>query len=371
MHKSKGNAIWFDEAVEKIGADAMRWMYATQNPAFDMRFGYNVARETNRKLLTLWNCFTFFKTYNNISNFKFQISNLNLKSKNLLDRWVLSRLNRLIQEATASLEKFDAMKASNAIEYFWINDLSLWYVRRSRKRFQLPENQKDKEQAEQTFYYVLLTITKLIAPFMPFLAETMYQDLKSGGMPESVHLCDYPKVEKKFIDEQLEKEMQETRNIVSLALAKRAELGIGVRQALKELRIKNKELRIKKEFTELIKDEVNVKEVIFDSKINEEIELDATISDELKEEGITREIVRRIQDLRKKAGLMPSDTNITVNYFSSQKIIEIAQKNKEQILLSTKSNNLKENQAKQGEFLTQQEFKIDDQPVWLGLEKTF
>ncbi len=377
MHKSKGNAIWFDEAVEKIGADVMRWMYVAQNPANNMRFGYNVAKETERKILTLVNCVKFFETYtrqgretlspkSEILN-KLQIS----KSNNILDRWILSRLNNAIKIATEGLEKFDAMKASLAIEDFWINDLSLWYVRRSRKRFQNSESQEDKKQAEQTFYYVLLTIAKLIAPFMPFLAEEIYQELKSESGPESVHLCDYPKTEQKFIDEKLEKEMKEARNIVSLALAKRAEVVIGVRQALASLKIRNpkSEIRKNKELLNLIKEEINVKEVIFDGKIKGEVELDTEISEDLKQEGQAREIIRRIQDLRKKAGLLPSDTKIAINYSTESGLAEILLKNKEQILSITKSKELKENSSKQGEFLIQQDFEIASQAVWLALEK--
>ncbi|MDD4990244.1 MAG: isoleucine--tRNA ligase [Candidatus Pacebacteria bacterium] len=375
MHKSKGNAIWFDEAVEKIGADVMRWMYVVQNPVNNMRFGYNVAKETERKILTLTNCVKFFETYarqgREIPNSKKQETDKSQiqNSKNILDKWILSRLNTVIKEATENLEKFDAMKASLAIENFWINDLSLWYVRRSRKKFQNPESQEDKEQAEKTFYYVLLIIAKLIAPMMPFMAEEMYQELKNESGPESVHLCDYPKAEKKFIDEKLEKEMQEARNIVSLALAKRAEISIGVRQALQKLKIQSAKFKVKKEFLELIKDEVNVKEIIFDKKIKEDIELDTEISEELKQEGQVREIIRHIQDLRKKAGLTPSDTNIIVHYFVSPELAKTFLKNQHQILTSTRSQTLRENQTKQGEFLTQQDFEIDKQSIWFALSK--
>ncbi len=371
MHKSKGNAIWFDEGVEKIGADVMRWMYVKQNPASDMRFGFNVAKEVERKILTLTNCVKFFETYGNISNLKSQISNLNLKSDNILDKWILSRLNNVIKEVTESLEKFNSTKTSQAIEDFWINDLSLWYVRRSRKRFQNPENNEDKEQASRVFYYVLLTITKAIAPFMPFLAEEIYQKLKVGEMPQSVHLCEYPQYDKKAIDEKLEQEMQAVREVVSLALAKRTELGIGVRQALSKLKIKNEKLKtiIKNEkLSELMRDEVNIKEVVFDENIEGAVELDTIITDELKEEGRVREIIRHIQDLRKKAGLTPKD--MVVLYFASQnELAEIIRRNQAQILKTTKLQSLKENPEKQGEFLVQKEAKVDVMSLWLAIAK--
>ncbi|MDD5738540.1 MAG: isoleucine--tRNA ligase [Candidatus Pacebacteria bacterium] len=396
MHKSKGNAIWFDEAVEKIGADVMRWMYVTQNPANNMRFGYNVAKETERKILTLTNCVKFFETYADKSKIKNQNSKIQIQnSKNILDKWIISKLNNLIKEATESLEKFDPMKVCLAIESFWINDLSLWYLRRSRKRFQSSENPEDREQGEQVFYEVLLTICKLIGPFMPFLAEDIYQQLKSKDMPESAHLCDWPKENKKFIDQSLEKEMQEVREVVSLALAKRAEVGIGVRQALASLKIRNPkfEIRNKEEFLALIKDEVNVKEIVFDEKIKDEIELDTEISEELKKEGLIREIIRNIQSLRKKAGLTPNDADIVINYFAGEKIVKVLKENQKQILESTRSKEIKEIKERQpvrnaspvnnasrsdagwhsdaggGEFLAQSEFKIDEESAWFGLGK--
>ena len=283
----------------------------------------------------------------------------------------MSRLNNVIKEVTESLEKFNSTKTSQAIEDFWINDLSLWYVRRSRKRFQNPENNEDKEQASRVFYYVLLTITKAIAPFMPFLAEEIYQKLKVGEMPQSVHLCEYPQYDKKAIDEKLEQEMQAVREVVSLALAKRTELGIGVRQALSKLKIKNEKLKtiIKNEkLSELMRDEVNIKEVVFDENIEGAVELDTIITDELKEEGRVREIIRHIQDLRKKAGLTPKD--MVVLYFASQnELAEIIRRNQAQILKTTKLQSLKENPEKQGEFLVQKEAKVDVMSLWLAIAK--
>ena len=391
MHKSKGNAIWFDEGVEKIGADVMRWMYALANPANNLRFGYGVAKEIERKILTLTNCFTFYQTY--VSNpvilspsqchsepvgEESQRSFGRLKRPqddsrfaqgdggNVLDKWILSRLNNLIKEATESLEKFDSVKASQAIEDFWINDLSLWYVRRSRKRF---------EEAEPTFHDVLITIAKLIAPFMPFLAEDIYQKLYGGqtsvsfteGRPPSVHLCEWPQAEEKFIDEKLEQDMQVVRDIVSLALAKRMDLKIGVRQALQKLKVKSAKLKVKEELLDLIKDEVNVKEIIFDENIEGEVELDITMTDELKEEGQVREIIRHIQDLRKKAGLTPQD-KVDIYFTSPESLAQLIAKNQKQILATTKSQAIQESSAKQGEFLAQKEAEINEEAIWLGIK---
>jgi len=279
------------------------------------------------------------------------------------------------------LDKFDLMRASLAIEDFWLNDLSLWYVRRSRKRFQQevaeqPPNRKlpsnflgqDKEEAEQILYYTLLILAKLIAPMMPFLAEEIYQKLKAEKGPESVHLCKYPEVDEEIIDEELEKEMQEVRDVVSLVLAKRAEVGIGVRQALQKFKVKNSKLKIKEEFLELIKDEVNIKEVVFDDKIKDEVELDTEISEKLKEEGQVREIIRQIQDLRKKAGLVPAD-RVIIYYAGDSRIISTFTKNEKQILATTKSQTAQQSNDRQGDFLAQKEVEVDAKPLWLGIEK--
>jgi len=315
MHKSKGNAIWFDEAVEKMGADVMRWLYIRQNPFFNLRFGYNVANEIKRKILTLLNNYKFFETYADKSKLRIQNSTLpessqEFKTQNLLDKWIISRLNSVIEEVTNLLDDINPSKAALTIEDFFIKDLSLWYIRRSRKRFQKPENEEEKQEASEVLYYVLLSLLKIIAPMIPFLAEDLYQKLRKENMPESVHLFDWPEAEKSLIDKSLEQEMNEVREIASRVLAERAELGIKVRQPLQKLKIKNEKLKItikNSKLLDLIKEEANIKEIVFDNRIKEEVELDTNITPELKEEGLIRDIIRHIQDLRKKAGLTPED----------------------------------------------------------------
>jgi len=291
MHKSKGNAIWFDDAIEKIGADPMRWMYSRQNPVNDLKFGYKGAEEIKRKLLTLYNCFTFFNTYVDKKDFPKK----ELKSNNILDQWIISRLNNVIEKATKNLDEYNPGTAVLAIEDFFISDLSLWYVRRSRKRFHQGAGQR--EETIKALYYILLNLTKLIAPIMPFFAEEMYGKLKTSNMPESVHLCDWPKPGK--TNDKLEEKMAQVRDVVTLALAQRAEAGIKVRQPLAELKIKDK---LDKELLELIKKEVNVKKITF----GKEIKLDTKITQQLKKEGEYREMVRNARDLRKELSLTPN-----------------------------------------------------------------
>ncbi|MCX6731625.1 MAG: class I tRNA ligase family protein, partial [Candidatus Parcubacteria bacterium] len=294
MHKSKGNAVWFDEAAEKTGVDPMRWVYARQNPEDNLKFGWHVIEETKRKLLNLINSVTFLKTYTDkVPSSKFQVS------KNILDRWIIASLNKLIKGVSESLNKYDPAAASKAIEEFFINDLSLWYIRRSRPRFQRPQNEEEKKQAAGTLYYVLLNLAKLIAPFMPFLAEDIYQ--KMEGEKQSVHLEDWPEYDEKLMDEDLLINMSEARKIVSIALEERAKSKIGTRQPLAAFSTTSK---IGKDFINIIKDEINVKEIKTGQKENK---LDTELTPELRQEGNLRELTRGIQDLRKKSGLTPKD----------------------------------------------------------------
>ena len=364
MHKSKENVIWFDEAVDKIGADPMRWMYARHNPVYNLRFGYTSAEEIKRKLLTLYNIFTFFNTY--VDKKELQGRDLKIEPKNVLDRWIISRFNNLIKEVDKNLKRYNTVVATLAIEKFFINDLSLWYVRRSRKRFH--SGHPERKKAVQTFYYVLLNLTKIIAPIMPFFAEEMYFSLLLKGMPESIHLNDWPQPDEAMIDKEKEDEMAKIRNIVTLALAERAAAGIKVRQPLSKLKIK-KQLKVKeKELLDLIKEEVNVKEVVFDGKIKKEVELDTKINKQLKEEGIIREIIRNIQQMRKKAGLTPKD-KILICFQGSDDLNKILEKDKDYILKKTIAKNLKFKKESEVKFDIEKEIKVDQQEFYLFIKK--
>jgi len=318
MHKSKGNAIWFDDAAEKIGVDVMRWMYMTQNPEINLRFGYHLADETRRKFhLLLWNTYNYFVTYALLDNFKFQIpacrqARSNFKLNNVLDKWIISRLNNLIKRVTASLEDFDAYNASLAIESF-VNEFSTWYIRRSRERVG-----EDRQCFYGTCQEVFETLSKLLAPFTPFLAEEIFKNLteaarldfveRSKARQESVHLQDWPKYEEKLIDNNLEEKMVLLREIVEKGHSQRKEAGIKLRQPLAKFEIRNSKFEINDDLLKLIKDELNVKEVevkIGDGEIR--VELDINITPELKEEGEAREIIRKIQEARKEANCGLSD----------------------------------------------------------------
>ncbi len=296
MHKSKGNAIWLDEAVSEIGAGPMRWLYARQNPAYNLRFGYEAANEAKRRLLTLYNVFSFFETYVGKEEVKEKESN------NILDRWIISRLENLVGKVEKGMKRYDVCSASRDLEEFFVDDLSLWYLRRSRPRFHKKGEQR--EEAIATMHYVLSRLLCLMAPITPFFAEELYQRTRKEDDPESVHLKEWPDSDKKRIDKDLEEKMEITRNTAKKALSLRAEEGIKVRQPLSSLCVKSQKIK-DDQFIRLIEEEVNVKEVQFDDKMKEDVSLDTEITPKLAEEGRRREIVRNIRALRKKLGLTP------------------------------------------------------------------
>ena len=220
-------------------------------------------------------------------------------SNAILDRWVLSRLNQVLLEVTAGMEAYDMALATRPIESL-VEDLSIWYLRRSRERIKAG----DKE-ARQTLYFVLKTIAKLLAPFAPFIAEDIWLRLRSEGDEMSVHLAMWPKAGK--IHSDILENMRITREVVSKGLEARQKAQIPVRQPLASLKLKVESKKLSSEYVNLIKDELNVKEIIFDNSIPDEVELDTEITPELKQEGNYRELSRAIQDLRKKMGLTPHD----------------------------------------------------------------
>jgi isoleucyl-tRNA synthetase len=303
------------EVFEKYGADAVRYYLATSPVmrAEDLCFSEKGVDEVVKKVsLMILNILSFYKLFATGTE-------ESVKSKNILDKWILSKTESLKKEITDGYENYDLNRATKPIAGF-IDELSTWYVRRSRERFKSSAFAKatvDKEEAVQTLKYVLLEFSKIIAPVMPFIADHLYQEIYGGQ--SSVHLEDWPEVNKKLIDEKLEEQMEQTRNICSLGLQKRAEAGIKVRQPLASLQIRNpkSEIRNNEELLNLIKDEVNVKEIIFGAKTENEVELNTNITPELQEEGLVRDFVRSIQVKRKEMGLTPKDKiRITVGLSS-------------------------------------------------------
>lgn len=266
MHKSKGNAIWFDEAADRMGADLMRWIFCCQNPVQNLNFGYHMAAEYKRQLLTLHNVYSFYITYARLDGFSPAGRKAAGSQLALLDRWILSELNLLAGVARERLDDYDAMSVCRRIETF-VEDLSTWYVRRSRRRFWKSESDADKEAAYLTLYSCLETLLRLMAPFMPFWTEAMYQNLVRAvdpEAPESIHLCAYPQPDADFVDRNLSNEMALVRKVVSLGHAARKEARIKVRQPLARMLYAGQgdsDWQVIEKYSDIIRDEVNVKEI--------------------------------------------------------------------------------------------------------------
>lgn len=297
MHKSWGNSIEFNEGADKIGADVMRWTFARHNPERNLLFGYKLTDEVRRQfVMLLWNSYRFFANYAALE--KWQPGN-DLDDLTKLDEWILSRLNRTINTATQSLEAFDAFTASTAIEDF-VNDLSTWYIRRSRDRIgpNSPDG-KDKQVCYQTLYTIFETLTRLLAPFVPFIAETIYTNLTGE---KSIHLSDWPSPRGE-VDEELLEEMSLVRKICELGHAQRKAGNLPVRQPLaKATVILPNGQKVSPYLEAIIKTELNIDEVVFVTGEKLDIKLDTNLSDELLARGKAREIIRSIQAARKEAG---------------------------------------------------------------------
>ena len=201
MHKSKGNAIPFEESAEKMGVDVMRWMFSRHNPANNINFGYAPADEIrNRFILKLWNTYAFFCNYARLDGFDPDIPAVPVRERPDIDRWILSDLQLLIRTARREFENYNVMAFCLAAETFVAEKLSNWYVRRNRRRFWKSEKSKDKLAAYQTLYTVLTTLIRLFAPIMPFLTEVMYQNLErdeneDANRSRSIHHCNFPEVD--------------------------------------------------------------------------------------------------------------------------------------------------------------------------------
>jgi isoleucyl-tRNA synthetase len=424
MHKSWGNSIEFNEAADKMGVDVMRWLYCAHKPENDLLFGFKVGDETRRSfLIPLWNVYSFLATYANLDGWEpAAISNREgkenrfdpaypegdtPKSDNMLDSWILARLNQIVPLVTEALENSDSYAATTAIAAF-LDDLTNWYVRRSRRRFWKSEHDADKNTAYATLYHVLVKFIKILAPLTPFAPEAIYQNLVRSvrsGAYESVHHTAWPIYDETAIDVKLLDQMDLSRQVASLGLAARNSAGLKVRQPLaKALAYAGGKRSLDEEFVAIIKDELNVKgfefvdqasqlvryQIMPDNKLlgprfgalfpkvrtalfaanagevtdsvqaglkvtleidGKQLELapeeilvqthpleglavaadklmtvavDAKVTPELRAEGLAREVVRRIQAMRKEAGFDIAD-RITTFYKAEGEFAEVFQ----------------------------------------------
>ena len=422
------------DMVHKYGADPLRF-YLMQSPvvnANDLNFSEKdlaeIARGTFRML---WQSYSFFVMYANID--KFMVPHFAkaswgkrgsqfTESKNILDRWLVSELHQLIKEVNERMENYELMQATRLFAPF-VDNLSNWYIRRSRKRFWKSENDEDKNNAYTTLHYVLVELSKTIAPFAPFIAEEIYRNLvrssnlvrnneqndttsetmKQGASRSheqsattskalqrakrsnkasadlqadlSVHLADYPVADEKLIDDELNKKMNLIREIISEGLKLRARTQVKVRQPLQGLTINNGKLKITDEFIDIIKEELNVKEVFwkefnFDKNAKNmsevsgiKILLDTEITPELKMEGQAREIIRAIQQMRKEANYQLDD-RIEVGYQGLNKVFD---KFGDLIKHETLANSLSPEKLEKADL--EKEVKIDETVVKLWIAR--
>ncbi|MDH5375458.1 MAG: class I tRNA ligase family protein [Candidatus Bathyarchaeota archaeon] len=449
MHKSSGNMIEFDDASETMGADVMRWIYCRSKPEKNILFGYTLAEDVERRfLMPLWNVYNFFVTYANLD--KWTPKNATTQYS-VLDCWILSKLQVLVQDVTGCLEKYDSCGATASLEQF-VDELSKWYVRRSRRRFWKSEADLDKKAGYTTLHTCLTTTVKLLAPFLPFLAEEMYQNLVCSvnpNAPQSVHHNDWPQADTSLIDEKLMADMDLTIKICSLGRSARNKAGIKLRQPLKEAKVVAEKPMLERlqVFTDLIRDELNVKELFLTTQERElvgyeilllphllgkkygklfpklcatvadmdadalnqtlqkghsiKVEVDdhvitllpkeievrtqpkegyilekeqdiivgvyAVVTEELKKEGLAREIVRRVQNQRKDAGFDIAD-QIEVYYEAGPRLTEVFSTHGNYIASETLSTSIRK--AEPAEEAHVANYKINGESLRIGLTRT-
>ncbi len=310
MHKSWGNSIAFHEGADQIGVDVMRWMYVRHNPADNLLFGHNKANEVRRQFyLLLWNIFKFYRDYAELDGY---VSKQQTPSSdNILDQWILSRFAQVQSVVEKSLESFEAKEAALTVEAF-VQDLSTWYIRRSRDRVgPSAENKADKEAFYQTTEFILIHLSIILSPFMPFLPEEIYTYLTKK---ESVHLETWPAFDAALAESILIADMQKVRAFVEAGHRVRKELKLKVRQPLAKVTIvkpASMDYAIeqhREKYNILIQEELNVKMVEYvDGKEDVQIEYDTSITPELKLEGEVRDLIRTIQQQRKTLGVNISE----------------------------------------------------------------
>jgi isoleucyl-tRNA synthetase len=455
MHKSWGNSIEFNEAADKMGVDVMRWLYCNHRPEKDLLFGYKLADETRRQfLIPLWNVYSFITTYASIDGWKPDASTE--VEYQLLDRWILSRMQAVVEEVTRRLEVFEPNVAAHAVNKF-MDDLSNWYLRRSRRRFWAKagaslESDRDKNAAYTTLYKVMETLSRLLAPFVPFVTESMYQNLVRAidpSAPESVHHCEFPEADPNFMNQELIDDMDLVLRLVSLGHAARNKSERKVRQPLAEVAFNVgllSEREIVKRYKDLIGDELNVKkvrildtaseaveyrlkplpkqlgqkygsqfpairsailklepqkfaeklmddkpvEISIDGEVFEilpdeiEVQIEAhegfaaaaegsylaalvtALTPELELEGLAREVVRRVQDLRRQAELKVDD-RIKVTYRASDRVNAAIDSNKEYLMEETLSVDINAVTEPQGDARAEHSF--DGEEFIVALER--
>jgi len=386
MSKSKGNVVTPREVLDSSGADALRWyLYTSSPPGNVRRFSGKLVDEVIRKfMLTLWNTYSFFVMYANIDKFD-PVNAVEPDELPELDRWIRSELNQLIDSVVRSLEDYDPTGAGRKIEDF-VQYLSNWYVRRSRRRFWKSENDTDKQAAYTTLYQCLITLARLMAPFTPFVAEEIYQNLVRSvddRAPISVHLTDYPRADMEKVDEDLSSDTRLAMAVSSMGRSARAKANLKVRQPLAKVLVK---VRAKGEKPGLermgpqVLDELNVKELLIVDEIPADktsvwplveesglqVMIDADITPDLASEGMARDLIHRLQTMRRNAGFDIADY-ISIFYRGTARISEVMRAYDTYISQETLSRTLTEGNPPEDAYTGS--FVIDGNEVTLAVRK--
>jgi isoleucyl-tRNA synthetase len=448
MSKSKGNAVDPFEALDKHGADAVRWyFYNNSAPWLPNKFYDNAVIEGQRKFMgTYWNTYAFYVLYANIDEFNPTKYELEYDKLSLMDKWLLSKLNTLIKIVDTNLDNYLITESSRAMMEF-VDDLSNWYVRRSRERFWQKDMPQDKINAYMTLYTALTTMAKVSAPFVPFMAEEIYRNLEynfDNKAPESVHLCDFPVANEELIDLELEKNMELVLKIVVSGRACRNSANIKNRQPIGKMYVKSS-FNLPELYKDIVSEELNIKEVLFTDDVREfttynfkpqlktvgpkygrllnqirtllqdgdgnemmdelksngvlkfdidgtvvelaeedlliestkkpgyesntdrdvTVVIDTNLSEELVEEGLVREIISKIQTMRKEAGFEVTD-HIKVFACDNTKLVDIINNNKEEILSETLADALSEGK---NDDVYSKEWNINSEKIYLAVER--
>jgi isoleucyl-tRNA synthetase len=355
--KSRGNVLDPNYLFDNFGSDAVRWYFYTSTQVGEnYRTGDAALRETVQQFfIPLWNCYSFLVTYARLDNFDPDQAQVPVGERHVLDRWLLSRLSDLVETVTAGLDRYDANEPARKIQKF-VDELSNWYVRRSRRRFWKSQSDRDKLAAYQTLYETLTTVSRLMAPFVPFMADAMYRNLSNGN---SVHLSDFPQA-LQWLDPEVEANMARARQAVEGGLAARDSVRIRVRQPLASIALPGEPLP--EEVAAIVRDELNVKSITFGAS---EVMLDTEITEELRLEGLAREVVRLIQDRRKKAGLNVED-RIHTCFEADGLLARAIEKHADYIKNETLSVTIEHGKDDcQGEQLL-----LEGEQIWIGLRRS-
>jgi isoleucyl-tRNA synthetase len=305
--------------------------------------------------IPLWNCYSFFVTYARLDGFDPSQAAVPVAERHVLDRWLISKLSGLVDTVTGGLDSYDANEPARRIQRF-VDDLSNWYIRRSRRRFWKSQSDSDKLAAYQTLYEALRTVSQLMAPFVPFISDAMYRNLSND---ESVHLSDFPAPTANH-DAQVETDMARARQAVESGLSARDAARLKVRQPLASIALPGDPLP--EEIAQIVREELNVKELTFNAP---EVQLNTEITEELKLEGLAREVVRAIQDRRKKLGFNVED-RIHTRYEADGMLVRAIERHADYIKNETLSVTLERGRA---DDFDGEQMMIEGEQIWIGLKR--